>query len=157
MRAASLLLLSFAAARAQLFGLSDSVQLARFSADGTSVPIGPARPSDLQAQNLAALDKEGGVYYFIEYNGSAPYLVGLSLDTGAVLSSVALPFAEEAFVGVGQMLAWASDLGVAVVAGQTANQTHEVLTVNVKTGDYRLVATVTSADDDVLGAACAYV
>ena len=78
--------LQFSMVTAQLYGLSASVQLNRYSADGTSAAIGPAHPSFLQAQNLAALDAAGGIYYFVEYSGGAPALVGLSLSTGAVLS-----------------------------------------------------------------------
>jgi len=142
---------------AQLYGLSSSVQLNSFAADGTATPIGPPRPSFLQAQNLAALDAAGGVYYFVEYSGGSPALVGLSLSTGAVLSQVALPFVEESFVGVGQLLAWAPDLGLAVLTGQTADGTHLVGTVNASSGAWTPIANVTRSDDDVLGAAAVYI
>ena len=141
----------------QLYGLSSSVQLSSFAADGTSTPIGPARPSFLQAQNLATLDSVGGVYYFVEYSGGQPNLVGLSLASGLVVSQVALPFVEESFVGVGQLLAWAPDLNLAVLTGQTADGTHLVGTVNASSGAWIPVANVTRSDDDVLGGAAVYV
>jgi hypothetical protein len=153
------LVLPPALARAQLFGLSSSVQLSRYGADGSATAIGPARPSLLQAQNLAALDAAGGVYYFVEDGGGggAPSRVGLSTASGAVVSQAALPFVEQAFVGVGQLLAWAPDLGLAVLAGQAADGTHLVGTVNVTSGAWAPVANVSRSDDDVLGGAAVYV
>ena len=147
----------FASVCAQLYGLSNTVQLQRYAADGTSVNIGPARPSDLQAQNLAALDALNGIYYFVGYDAATPTLVGLSISTGAVVSSVSLPFAEMAFIGVGQSLAWASDLGLAVLTGQTADKTHIVGTVNVTSGKWTQKAKISNTDYDVLGASCAYI
>lgn len=153
-----LLLLSAPLARAELFGLSASVQLERIAADGSSSAIGPARPADLQAQNLACIDAAGGVYFFVEFSGgSSPSLVGLSLSSGAVVSEAALPFVESSFVGVGQLLAWAPDLGLAVLTGQSADGSHLVGTVNATSGAWTQVATVTRTDDDVLGGSAVYV
>lgn len=158
---ASLLCLAAAVscARGQLFGLSASVQLTHYDASGTATPIGQPVASEDQAQNLAALDAARGVYYFVGFDPSSPTprLIGLSLSTGAVVSSVALPFVEEAFVGVGQLLAWASDLGLAVMTGQTADQTHLIGTVNATSGAWTQVASISRADDDVLGGSAAYI
>jgi hypothetical protein len=154
-----LLFLFITAAHAQLYGMSGSAQLVRFKSDGTATPIGPARPSELQAQNLAALDSVKGIYYYVGFveGAGSPNLLGISIADGAVVTSVALPFAEMVFVGVGQLLAWAPDLGLAVLTGQSVDQTHLIGTVNVTSGAWRQVAKISRADDDVLGGSCAYV
>jgi hypothetical protein len=156
---ACLLAAALSLARGQLFGLSASVQLQRFDASGTATPVGPPVANEDQAQNLAALDNVNGIYYFVGFDPSSPTprLIGLSLSTGAVVSSVTLPFVEEAFVGVGQLLAWASDLGLAVMTGQTADQTHLIGTVNATSGAWTQVASISRADDDVLGGSAAYI
>jgi hypothetical protein len=156
----SLLLLSLAAAAlSELFGLSSTVGLVRVYNNGTQQAIGPPIPNELQAQNLAAMDSEHGIYYMVGYDQAAQQaqLVGISLATGAVASTVPLPFAEMSFVGVGQYLAYASDLGLVVVSGQTLDQTHLVLTVAPTTGAYKKVCEITHADLDVLGGSAAYV
>lgn len=67
------------------------------------------------------------------------------------------PSPQESFVGVGQLLAWAPDLGLAVLTGQTADGTHLVGTVNASSGAWTPVANVTRSDDDVLGGAAVYI
>ena len=147
------------AARAQLYGLSSSVGLVRVFTNGTSLPVGPPVPHELQAQNLAAMDSSHSIYYFVGFDQQVQQaqLVGVSLATGKVTSSVPLPFAEMNFVGVGQYMAFASDLNLVVLSGQTVDQTHLVITVSPTTGAYKKVCEITHLDLDVLGGSASYV
>lgn len=147
------------AASAELLGLSSDVGLIRVLDNGTTIPIGSPLPNELQAQNLATIDSKNGLYYFVGYDEAKtqPQLVGVSLATGAVTSAVALPFVEESFIGVGQYMAFASDSGLVVLSGQTANQTHLVITVDPTSGAYTLVCEIAHEELDVLGGAAVYV
>lgn len=146
-------------ARAQLFGLSENVALLRLADNGTTFPIGAPIANDLEAQNLAAIDHEARIYWFTGYDQATAKaeLVGVSLLNGSVVARVPLPFVEEAFVGVGQLMAWAPDLQRMVMTGQSADATHLVGTVDVRSGAWKQVAAISRADLDVLGGACAYV
>jgi hypothetical protein len=142
-----------------LYGLSDSVQLIRAFNNGTTVPVGPALPSnDLQAQQLSAIDEKNGILYAILYDDvkNVPTFTGISLATGKVLSSVPVPFAESSFVGVGQLVAWEPGSAQLIAGGQLANLTHVIGLVNPTSGEWTHVASLNSTWLDVLGAATCF-
>ena len=97
----------FAAPPFGLYGLSDNVGLIRVFNNGTMVPVGLPLPNELQAQELSCIDEKHGILYAIFYDESKnlPMFTGVSLSTGAIVSSVPVPFAESSFIGVGQMVA----------------------------------------------------
>lgn len=105
-----------------------------------------------QVPHSTALDKDNGVYYVITFNATdpsfKPQLVGMSLKTGEVVSSVTLPFAGEPG-GLGQAMSWANDLGLMAIAGQDAAGDHLVGTLHPTTGAWKQVAKVSSEDGNV--------
>lgn len=127
--------------------------------NGTYAAVGPALAATYaQAQGLSTIDVAGAVFYAILYDlkTSAPMLVGLSLSTGAVVSSVAVPFAEMGFIGVGQYLAFVGPR--VIVGGQSAAQTHLLGTIDPVKGGYKQFAELNATLLDVLGGAhAAYV
>ena len=64
---------------------------------------------------------------------------------------------EQGFVGAGQMLAWAADLGVMILGAQTKDNTHIFGTLHPTTGVWTQVASISGLDLDVLGGSSAYV
>jgi hypothetical protein len=90
-----------------LFGMSSTVQFESLSTyNAAPVQQGQAFKYTLQGQGLSSLDATRGVYYIIGLNDSTTpagiKLVGISTDSGMVISETPLPFAQEFFVGVGQ-------------------------------------------------------
>jgi hypothetical protein len=67
------------------------------------------------------------------------------------------PNIQESFIGVGQYCAFAEDLGVVVLAGQTKTGQHTLGTVHPKTGVWKHILSLPAADNDVLGGASTYV
>jgi hypothetical protein len=143
-----------------LYGLSPTVDLIRVYPNASTVPIGPALPSNLlQAQELSTIDEKAGVLYSILYDDKAdkPMFTGISLSTGAVVSSVPVPFAESSFVGVGQLVAWEPTSARLIAGGQLANQSHVIGLVDPKSGAWEQVAMLNSTWLDVLGGAVTYI
>jgi hypothetical protein len=117
-RAAAALLLPLLLAGASpaapgLFGMSgfsDSPQLLGIDAlTGAVAPVSPTNaslPFEEVAMGLAAIDDASATYYVVGLNESrqAATVVGVSLATGAVVSSCASPFA---FTGAGESVTWA--------------------------------------------------
>jgi hypothetical protein len=135
-----------------LYGLSASVGLIRIADNGTATAVGPSMAAKYaQAQGLSTIDVAGGIFYSILYDlsTSKPMLTGLSLATGAVVSSIAVPFAEEGFIGVGQWLAFAGPK--VIVGGQSATQTHLMGTIDPVKGGYKQFASLNASLLDVLG------
>ena len=141
-----------AAAPKGLYGLSASVGLIRIADNGTTTAVGPAMGQKYgQAQGLSTIDAAGGVFYSIlfDLSTSKPMLTGLSLSSGAIVSSVAVPFTEEGFIGVGQWLAFEGQR--VIVGGQSATQSHLVGTLDPVKGGYKPVAELNASLLDVLG------
>jgi hypothetical protein len=141
-----------AAAPKGLYGLSAATGLIRIADNGTTTPVGPSLGAKYaQAQGLSTIDVPGQLFYSILYDlsTSKPMLVGLSLATGAVVSAVAVPFAEEGFIGVGQWLAFEGAL--VIVGGQNAAQAHQVGTIDPVKGGYKQIALLNASLLDVLG------
>jgi hypothetical protein len=143
---------SAAAAPKGLYGLSASVGLIRIADNGTTTAVGPAMGQKYgQAQGLSTIDAAGGIFYSIlfDLSTSKPMLTGLSLASGAVVSSVAVPFTEEGFIGVGQWLAFEGQR--VIVGGQSATQTHLVGTIDPVKGGYKQIVALNASLLDVLG------
>lgn len=153
-----------AAAPAGLYGLSPNTSLLFISDDGSARAVGAALPARFAAgPALTALDARAATFFAVLFDLVAqhPFLVGISLANGSVTSSVRLPFTEDGFIGLGQVLALKTDPArptVAIVGGQNAAQTHEFGTVDaVSGGDYRRFATLDSGYNDVGGCSAAYI
>ena len=123
---ALLALLALAPARAGiLYGLTaaqGAAQLCTFDPQtGARTAIGaPALGFAPSLRTAGALDGAANVFYFAAEKAGAPYLVGLSLTRGAVVSALPLPFAALGFVGEGVLAAWAAPLGALALTGETA-------------------------------------
>ena len=63
-------------------------------------------PSELEAQELSAIDSARGLYYILGLNKTSggPNLVSIDVSTGKISKSKPVPFTSSVFVGVGQNL-----------------------------------------------------
>jgi hypothetical protein len=162
MRAISALLLAAhasAAAPAGLYGLTSALQLVRVADDGAFTPVGAPHSGYAQAQQLSCIDAEAAVLYFVGYDLSAqkPMVVGVDLATGAQVSAVPLPFAENTDVGIGQMLAFEPGSKRLIAGGQDAGLNHVVGLIEPVTGAWTQLVNLTHQYRNVFGAASAYV
>ena len=144
---------------AGLYGLSARAALVRVLDNGTTVAVGAPACSDcLLAQGLSTLDAAGAVFYSVLYDEATrtPMLTGLALATGAVVSSVALPFVEPVTpqVGVGLWLAFCAATGRVLAGGQDASQAHVMGAVDPRSGDFRRFASINASAHNNVGCAC---
>ena len=144
---------------AGLYGLGESLALIRVFDNGTTAAIGPPACSGcLQAQGLSTLDARGAVFYAVLYDEATrrPMLTGLSLATGLVVSSAALPFVEPVSpqVGVGLWLAFADARARVLAGGQDASGDHVMGEVDPRSGDFREFARVNASAHNDVGCAC---
>lgn len=151
--------LSSAAAPAGLYGLTSSLQLVRVADDGAFTPIGAPHSGYAQAQQLSCIDADAALMYFIGYDLSAqkPMVVGVDLASGAQVSAVPLPFAENNDVGIGQMLAFEPGSKRLIAGGQDVGLNHVVGLIEPATGAWTQLVNLTHQFRNVFGAASAYV
>jgi len=121
------------AAEVGLYGFSENVELLRVFTNGTTSVISQVGTSGEygQAQGLSTIDQTNGIFYSIlfQLSTSKPFLVGVSLTSGKIVSSVPVPFVESGFIGVGQWLTFAGPDRV-IVGGQDATQSHIMGTIS---------------------------
>jgi len=149
-----------------LYGLGEdpsSGQLSLVSIDpktGQQTKIGKFIASEAQAQAVATVDDTNGIYYILGYDGKAPNIMGLDINTGAVVSEAEIPaFATETFVGVGEGIDWEPDTGSIVCAGQDTTMSWSIGLVNPQTGDFTLKGYLNNTEgkyDPVLGSPSVY-
>lgn len=114
-----------------------------------------------QAQQLSTADTANGIFYILGYNLGLrmPVLVGVDVNK-KTKTEVGLPFAESAFVGVGQAAAYDPTTKDVICMGRLSDspQIHSVISVNPKSGKWRKLADIDpkKADIDVLGGDSAY-
>lgn len=146
--------LASAVAEFGLYGFSESVQLLRVYTNGTTSVISQVgSPNEYgQAQGLSTIDQANGIFYSIlfQLSTSKPFLVGVSLSSGKIVSSVSLPFTEEGFIGVGQWLTLSSP-DLIIVGGQDAAQNHILGSISPTKGNYKQIAKLNASLLDVLG------
>ena len=101
----------------------------------------------------STVDHDHGILYFIgstSYYGQNTTLVGVSLKTGAVVSSAAIPFSGPTFELFAADLVYASDLGevlLLVTQRVTATNLKQILgTIHPATGEWKTLTTVSAAD-----------
>ena len=137
---------------AGLYGMTGSAsgppgnaQLVLFDAEGTRTPLGSKNTEFLNGFDAATLNARTGTFF---QNSQAarppqnPTIVGYSLVSGAVTSTLQLGFWDEIFVAAGEAMAWADDLDSLIVAGQAENMSYSVFVHNPASNGTRLVATV---------------
>jgi hypothetical protein len=149
-----------------LYGIQDSGSssagaLARIDVStGAMSSLGGGLPMEAVAQEVSTIDGSSEVYYVIGYNMSSytPNVVGISLATGSILSSAPISFAEEAFIGVGQNIAWAPDTNAIIASGQNSKGDHLYGYVDPATGNFTQRAIVQCGDkcDDVMAGPADY-
>ena len=112
------------------------------------------------AEQLSTMDATKRLYYFLGWDGKMANLVGLDVTTGKSVVNVEVPaFAESAFVGVGQALAWAPDSGALLAAGQDASGSWLVGELSPSTGNFMQKGFINNTDgkyDPVLAGWAAY-
>lgn len=143
---------------ASLYGLNPAQQLFRIAPNGSYTIL--SDPSPYQAeQQLSAVDADRGIFYYIGYSqqSQSPYLLGLSLATGATLTTTPLPFFDQTYVGVGQYLAVEPASASVFVGGQDASRNHIMGLVAPGTGEFQVLCNLTSALRDVFGGASVFV
>ena len=128
-----------------LFGLSATAQLLRIADNGTTTAVGAALGGQ-PAQGLAVIDAASAELLAVLFQGGRATLVTADLATGKQVAAVPLPFAEQAFVGVGQYIALNSLTGLVIVGGQLRNETHVLGQVDRRTGAYTEFARFSSCD-----------
>jgi len=124
---------------------------------GRQTPVGVPIPNELTAQQLASIDDKNRLFYVVSFNTTDRhvYLLALSIQTGALLNSVRLPFAESELVGVGQTCNVMPETGHVLVTGRDRILgKHYILDVNPVTGANTVIASI--GDIDVLASASAY-
>jgi len=89
----------------------------------------------------------------LNLTSSVVALVGISLNSGSVVSVTRLPFTEEVFVGVGQFVAADSTNGDVYVAGRMASAGNNIQVFRVRGGTVSPPIATLPATIDVLGGA----
>lgn len=142
-----------------LYGLNPAAALFRLAANGSFEMLSEPLPY-LQAQQLSCVDALRGIFYFVGYSRatSSPYLVGLSLANGSTLSETQLPeFYDGNYVGIGQYVAVEPASARVFVGGQDVHGWHVVALVTPGTGDFSVLANLTSSLRDVFGGTSVFV
>jgi hypothetical protein len=129
-----------------LFGVLSRAQLSRIDPKtGGARAVGPGLSYEAVGQNLAAVDEANAVYYVLGYNltSNSTNLVGLSLESGEIVSDVATPFVLPGFFATGEcFLAFSAARGRAVLAGQRSvgAANYSFVLLDPVTGDFDVVA-----------------
>eukprot|EP01006_Ploeotia_vitrea_P040468 TRINITY_DN66427_c7_g7_i1.p1 TRINITY_DN66427_c7_g7~~TRINITY_DN66427_c7_g7_i1.p1 ORF type:complete len:340 (-),score=45.09 TRINITY_DN66427_c7_g7_i1:140-1159(-) len=128
---------------------------------GKPVQIGQEFKETFDAQGLSSIDDRRGIYYFIGRNLTAHdiHLIGVSTDTGNVLSQTPLPFLRESFIGVGEYVNTNSETGHCYCTGRSddGSETHELWDVDPFTHKKKLIANVGDKSKiEVLGGLAVY-
>jgi len=124
---------------------------------GNITIVGPVIPEEYIAAQLASIDEQRKIYYFISFNqGSQTVsLIGLELSTGKTKYKIALPFRETYFLGIGQTANVDPATGDLFVTGHTKeDESHQVYRVSPSTGKLTLIADIDYGD--VFGGINAY-
>lgn len=148
-----------AAFPASLYGLNPAAALFRLSADGAFELLSPPLPY-LQAQQLSCVDAPRGIFYFVGYSQAAqgPFLVGLSLANGSTLTETALPeFYDGQYVGIGQYVAVEPASARVFVGGQDVNKFHVVGLITPGSGEFTVLANLSSSLRNVFGGTSVFV
>jgi len=120
-------------------------------------PIGRyAYPKELLARQVSSIDVERKIYYFIAYNTTAKaiHLVGLSLKSGVLISSIKLPYAETAHVGLGEYCAVIPKTGQVLTLGKDrVRPRYHILEVNTTSGKIQVIGSLEVKSNVIAGAA----
>jgi hypothetical protein len=142
-----------------LYGLNPASALFFIESNGTFTVLSPELPY-LIAQQLSTTDASRGIFYFIGYSRatSGPYLVGLSLANGSTLSETALPeFYDAQYIGIGQYVAIDPTSTRVFVGGQDVSRNHIVGLVTPGSGEFEVLANLSSSLRDVFGGTSVFV
>lgn len=142
-----------------LYGLSANAALIVISSNGTVRQLSDPQPY-AQAQQLSCVDAQRSIFYFIGYDQatSTPNLIGLSLTTGATLTTTPLPsFYDGTYVGIGQYIAVQPSSPRVFVGGQDVSRNHIVGLVDPASGAFEVLANLTSSLRDVFGGTSVFV
>jgi hypothetical protein len=143
---------------ASLYGLNPSQQLFRITPNGSYTILSDPSPY-LTAQQLSCVDAVRGIFYYIGYDRSTqlPSLLGLSLADGSALSTTPLPFYDGTYIGVGQYLAVEPASARVFVGGQDTARNHIMGLVTPGSGEFEVLANLTSVLRDVFGGTSVFV
>jgi len=145
-----------------LYGMAENATLITIDpTTGVQKEVGKIpQPKEAQAQALATMDRTNGIFYLMGQNTSsgASNLLGYSIKTGKIVSSVKVPFEEPFFVGVGQAIEFDINNQQIVAFGvlPSDNLPH-VEMINPTTGVGKQILTVTQTGLlDMLGGFTAF-
>jgi len=144
---------------APLYGLGAAVPALETidTVTGRQTPVGAPIPNELTGQQLSSIDDKNRLFYVVAFNTTDRhiYLISLSLQTGALVKSTRLPFAESELVGVGQTCNVMPESGHVLVTGRDRILgKHFILDVDPVAGTNTVIASI--GDIDVLASASAY-
>ena len=114
-------------ASSQLFGavnvLSKLQLVSVNTATGTAKSIGNGASFEAESQGLSCAMQKQGILYVLGYNetSKAANLIGFDVKDGTVSVNVVVPFAESAFVGIGQQMACDTVTNQVIVVGHDIN------------------------------------
>ena len=144
-----------------LYGLqtsgAGSPSLVVVNPDGTTAPVGPSLQFIPGVWDVGAVDDTRGTLYVSGVDANdGQRLIGISLQSGLVNSSVAFPWKELGYIGEGIMFAFARDLGLIVTTGEASDGQYVVGTFDPLSGAFRRVTNFTrpaGLRDDIGGSA----
>lgn len=142
-----------------LYGLSADAALIELSPNGTVRQLSAPQPY-AQAQQLSCVDAARGIFFFLGYDRSTgkPALVGLSLASGATVSTTPLPeFYDQTYVGIGQYVATQPNSPRVFVGGQDASRNHIVGLVDPASGAFEVLGNFSAGLRDVFGGTSVFV
>jgi len=146
-----------------LVGINNNVALVSINPEtGDQKAIGPPISHFVQGQGLAAVDQNSDIYYLIGLNltSGTTTMLGLSTQSGAVISQTNLPFAQTWPVGRGQYCVTDSsnssvDQVFAVGRPNDPKNDPEVFRADPKTNQLvGPIATISQARDEQVGCSC---
>jgi hypothetical protein len=141
-----------AASNAELIALDQvdsisSYHLVTIAANGTRRPVSQSNATIDFTPGGSAVDRQAGVLYLIgqkTFDETNVTLVGVSLKTGAVVSTAATPLPPNS-AGLGLWnsgIDFAADLGLLVVSYTNASNAHILATVHPTTGEWNTVTVI---------------
>ncbi|KAA0158566.1 hypothetical protein FNF27_08359 [Cafeteria roenbergensis] len=152
---------ALASSQAELLGITEQVALESISpSSGATKPIGGPVSYELQAQGLSTVDSATGTYFLLGFNSSSTRanLVGINIASGMVTTDIAMPFAESAFVGVGQSIDVDPTDGNIFAGGRMETHgPHVIGKIDIKSGKFTPIASLNATFLPVLGAATAFI
>jgi hypothetical protein len=119
------------------------------SDNGTRTPVNATAENIKFIPGSSTIDGDHGILYVIGttvFTGPNTTLVGVSLKTGSVVSSVAIPIIGPGYEVFAADLVYASDLGEVILLVTTSTKQQVLGTIHPTTGKWNVITTVSSPE-----------